>query len=82
LHLFVCNFVDFNQVWVATQVEFRRGRMVRTKNEALFSGRMPHVRPSVHEAEKDGAQPLSMLCYVGEKSAAKSKNPCAWSESI
>jgi hypothetical protein len=33
-------------------------------------------------AEKDGAQPLPPLCYEGRKTVAKSKNRCAWSESV
>jgi hypothetical protein len=40
------------------------------KNEALCSGRVPHVRPGVHGPKKK-AQPLKRFCYLGRKTAAQ-----------
>jgi hypothetical protein len=55
--------------------------MFGAKNEALFPGRVPHVRLSVHGPNKTGRSPFRRSCYEG-KTGAKSKSPCAWNESI
>jgi hypothetical protein len=38
-------------------VEFIGVAVVGAKNEALFPGRVPHVRPRVHGPKKTGAAP-------------------------
>jgi hypothetical protein len=62
-------------------VEFIGVAVVGAKNEALFPGRVPHVRTGVRGPKKTGAA-LPTLLLFGKKTAAKSKSPCAWSESI
>jgi hypothetical protein len=38
-----------------------------SKDGALFPGRVPHVRPSVHGPKKTGRQPLQTLLLCGKK---------------
>jgi hypothetical protein len=45
-------------------VEFIGVAVVGAKNEALFLGRVPHVRPSVHGPKKTGRSPSQRFCYV------------------
>jgi hypothetical protein len=45
--------------WLATFVEFIGVAVVGAKNEALFPGRVPHVRPSVHGLKTTGRSPIS-----------------------
>ena len=44
--------------WLATFVEVIGVAVVGAKNEALFPGRVPHVRPSVHGRKKVGRSPF------------------------
>jgi hypothetical protein len=37
------------------------------KNEALFPGRVPHVRPSVHGPKKTGRSPSQRFCNVAKR---------------
>jgi hypothetical protein len=59
---------------VASQVQLIGGAAVKAKNEALFLGRVPHVRQSVHGPKKIGRSPFQRYYNAGEKTAAKSKN--------
>ena len=63
-------------------MQFLGGTAVGAKNEALFPGRVPHVRPGVHGPKKTGRSPFQRYFYAGKETAAKSENPRAWSESI
>jgi len=51
------------------------------KHEAIFPGRVPHVRRGVH-GPKMGRSPFQRCGYAGKKNAAKGKNRCELSESI
>ena len=56
--------------WVATFAEFVGVAVVGAKTEALFPGRVPHVRPSVHGLKKMGRSPFERFC-----NAAKTLRP-------
>jgi hypothetical protein len=44
----------------------RTHRVLDALNEALFPGRVPHVRLTVRGPKKDRAQPVPMLCATAE----------------
>src|SRR6266851_4500541 len=50
--------------WVATFVEFVGVAVVGAKTEALFPGRVPHVRPSVHGLKKTGRSPFQRFLQM------------------
>src|SRR5450631_898257 len=52
-----CSNLYPGQAGVSSLVEFIGSAAVRAKNQALFPGRVPHVRPSVHGPKKMGAAP-------------------------
>jgi hypothetical protein len=58
--------------WVATFVEFVCVAVVGAKTEALFPGRVPHVRPSVHGLKKTGRSSFERF-----RNAAKTLRPRA-----
>ena len=58
--------------WVATFAEFVCIAVVGAKTEALFPGRVPHVRPSVHGLKKTGRSSFERFC-----NAAKTLRPRA-----
>jgi hypothetical protein len=68
--------------WVATFVEFVGVAVLGAKTEAFFPGRVPHVRPSVHGLKKTGRSSFECFFECGEDTAAKSKSPSPWKESI
>ena len=61
---------------VATQVQFIGGAAVGAKNEALFPGRVPHVRPSVHGPKKTGRSPFQRFCYKGKDCGQEPESRC------
>src|SRR5579863_5494307 len=65
--------------WGSKLCKVPRRRRGRAKNEALFPGRVPHVRPSVHGPKMTGRSPLPTLLLIAE-TAVNSKSPCTWSE--
>jgi hypothetical protein len=52
---------------LATLVEFIGVAVVGAKNEALFPGRVPHVRPSVHGLKTTGRSPFERFCNAAKK---------------
>jgi len=58
--------------WVPTFAEFVGVAVVGAKTEALFPGRVPHVRPSVHGLKKTGRSSFERFC-----NAAKTLRPRA-----
>jgi len=45
-------------------MEFIGVAVIGAKNEALFPGRLPHVRLSVHGPKKTERSPFQRFCYV------------------
>jgi hypothetical protein len=45
----------------------------RTKNEALFTGRVPHVRQSVRGPTKMGRSPFHRYCFAGRRMQPKAR---------
>src|SRR5271155_105571 len=61
-----------NEVGVATQMELFLAAVEAT-NEALLSGRVPHVRQSVHGPKKTGRSPFQRFCYVAKRLRPRSR---------
>jgi hypothetical protein len=57
--------------------QFIVGAAVRAKNQALFPGRVPHVRLSVHGLKKMGRSPFRRSCWTDKRTAAKRKSLCS-----
>ncbi len=50
-----------------TFAEFIAIAVVGAKDEALFAGRVPHVRPSVHGLKKTGHSPFERFCNAAKR---------------
>jgi hypothetical protein len=57
-------------------VQYVGGVEVGAKNEALFPGRVPHVRPSVHGPKKTGAAPSSASVTWGKNCGRGQESSC------